>query len=817
MAILKRILQAGIHPGLDTETRQNVSMLNVFALVMVGYMLVAMASTAPVFGLSISLLLLFSWALLSACCIYLNHRRYYQLARNLFSESYLFNVALASVAVSSVNYMDIRIVCVAFMVISSVTFPHSSRWIYVHQAVMLVNAVFLQEIVAGLHFLFGYGFLYPLTPAFIPYMVLAMVALGMIVVLNKRRTQYAHSMAETTRALAAVQQQSQEMEVQQEELRQNNEELFATQEQMRQTQQVLLVQARELEEKGMLIARQHRLEQSAARVAELSRWGAGMDLQAWGAPILDYLATAVGATHASLYVAEAEAPNHLLRQVAGHAIPVNGAAEIHEGEGLLGQCLKDRQDRYLVLDDKLDTYVATSLVSVVPRHYYIQPLVYQGQVYGALELVALEAISEEHMNLLSTACAAIAANLQSAVANQRIRLLLNETQQKNQQLQQHEEELRQNYEELKAAQEEMTRAQLELERLNENLEQRVAERTAALEHAMDEVKATQNQLVLREKMVTLGVLVAGVAHEINTPIGAVRASADNLLDNLPTVVSGFPALLQRMPQRLTGELTALLDKLLAPSADKAPLTSREQRQLRKALAQHLEERGVPEPETYAQTLVESGYRHDTLEEITLLTSEYSREVSQLIYAVCQIRANVENISIASDKTKKIVYALKNYSRAERSEYYVAVDLAQNIDTILTLYQGQMKQGVEVEFDVLARPIVLANPDALGQIWTNLISNSLQAMKYHGQMRIVLDQQAGQAIVRIVDNGPGVPEELQQKIFEPFFTTKGAGEGTGLGLDICKKILETYGGYIELESRPGQTEFRVLLPLAGGEA
>jgi signal transduction histidine kinase len=139
-------------------------------------------------------------------------------------------------------------------------------------------------------------------------------------------------------------------------------------------------------------------------------------------------------------------------------------------------------------------------------------------------------------------------------------------------------------------------------------------------------------------------------------------------------------------------------------------------------------------------------------------------------------------------------------------------LTEGIETILTLYQNQLKQGVEVIRNYRDLPPILCYPDELNQVWTNLIHNALQAMANRGTLILEVTQVAAQAQISITDSGSGIPPEIKSKIFEPFFTTKPPGEGSGLGLDIVKKIITKHGGQITVESQPGRTTFSVLLPI-----
>jgi len=160
----------------------------------------------------------------------------------------------------------------------------------------------------------------------------------------------------------------------------------------------------------------------------------------------------------------------------------------------------------------------------------------------------------------------------------------------------------------------------------------------------------------------------------------------------------------------------------------------------------------------------------------------------------------------------VVFALKTYSRYDQSGEKITVNLTEGIETVLTLYQNQLKQGVEVIRNYAEIPLVSCYPDELNQVWINLIHNALQAMDNRGSLTIDVTQENQQAKISITDSGCGIPEEIKGKIFEPFFTTKSAGEGSGLGLDIVQKIINKHLGCITVESQPGRTTFSVFIPI-----
>jgi signal transduction histidine kinase len=142
-----------------------------------------------------------------------------------------------------------------------------------------------------------------------------------------------------------------------------------------------------------------------------------------------------------------------------------------------------------------------------------------------------------------------------------------------------------------------------------------------------------------------------------------------------------------------------------------------------------------------------------------------------------------------------------------------VDVAASLDTVLGLYGSQIREGIEVQRDLAPTPPVAGHVDELVQVWTNLIHNAMYAMQGRGRLQLASQVQDGCVVVRITDSGPGVPPALHDKIFEPFFSTKPRGEGTGLGLHICRQIITKHGGTLGLDSEPGRTTFHVRLPLA----
>ncbi|MCS6904924.1 MAG: ATP-binding protein [Bacteroidia bacterium] len=334
-------------------------------------------------------------------------------------------------------------------------------------------------------------------------------------------------------------------------------------------------------------------------------------------------------------------------------------------------------------------------------------------------------------------------------------------------------------------------------------------KTHELEQAYRELKATQAQLIQSEKMAALGQLIAGVAHEINTPLGAINAAGSVLDKLLPQVLSKQPELFKTF----TPELEYLFQQFVNQSLEGSQsLSSREERQYIREITEFLRANNVEKANSLAIKLVKAGVYKNYEPYLPLFLQENSEAIIELAFNIGRLRVNINNIILAVAKTQKIVFALKSYSYKSSSEYPEPYNIAKNLDTILTIYHNQLKHGIQTAVDIPADiPEIDAYVDELNQVWTNIIHNAIQAMQGKGELNIQVRSENGEVVVNIQDNGPGIPEELQEKIFEPFFTTKKQGEGSGLGLDICRKIVQKHNGKISVQSQPGNTIFSVHLP------
>jgi two-component system, NtrC family, sensor kinase len=342
-----------------------------------------------------------------------------------------------------------------------------------------------------------------------------------------------------------------------------------------------------------------------------------------------------------------------------------------------------------------------------------------------------------------------------------------------------------------------------------------------------ELEASQKQLVQSDKMITLGTMLAGVAHEINTPLGAIKANSENILESLRGLILKLNPSLSHLT---LDELQASLRILELSKESTTPFSSREARALRKKVISLLEERNLSNVDLLTDFIVELNLVEALERKEEILFSPGLEKVLSLAYDLHGIRKKSTVIQTSAERVSKIVKSLKSFMHFDQNEKKVPADLTEGMETVLIILHNKIKMGIEVTKnygeDV---PQILCFPDELNQVWTNLIHNAIQAMDEKGSLQIDIEKvpnpkgnpdidkrnpnYTGEYIsVSIQDSGSGIPPEIREKIFQAFFTTKPAGEGSGLGLHIIGKILEKHEGALYLESEPGRTRFSVLLPL-----
>ena len=346
--------------------------------------------------------------------------------------------------------------------------------------------------------------------------------------------------------------------------------------------------------------------------------------------------------------------------------------------------------------------------------------------------------------------------------------------------------------------------------LNEQLEQRVIKRTSQLNDKVTELTRTREELVHSEKMAALGQLVAGIAHEVNTPLGAIRSSAETLSRIIVPTLEQFPKLFEVLAPEQQEIFFTLIEYSLQ---NQTILTTKEKRAAKKILIAELEQYGIEDPRNFSNTFISLGIVEDIKQYLPLLQNVHKDFIFDFAYDLSTFSRSTGNIHTAVERASKVIFALKTFSRYDSSGEKTITNLQEGLETVLTLYGNQMKSDIRLIKEYEHVPHILAYPDEINQIWTNIFHNALQAMDYKGTLKVSLSQQDNYAVIAISDSGTGIPPEIQEKMFTPFFTTKSAGEGNGLGLDIVRKIVDNHDGKIEVSTEVGKgTCFSIWLPM-----
>lgn len=552
------------------------------------------------------------------------------------------------------------------------------------------------------------------------------------------------------------------------------------------------------------------IEARTTNLAVALRWHETSTLENWGEKALLEIQRnypELRLMQSTLFARQEANDKPYLKQIGGLALPTDTPRSLRWTEGLVGQVAKTQ--RVITFATDTDTRgPESSFFRLRGQTLNIVPLVYNDRTVGVWEYLSMVAKGHLPVDIQNKVATTLATQLAGALSQERISALLLEAQQKNQALELKEADLQLKLDELNKAQKKLELVQKDLERSNENLEENVMERTRELEAAMQHLQSTQSQLIAAEKMASLGQLIAGVAHEINTPIGAVKAAGTNIMDILPALLDQGSTLIPHLPNEAREQTTAILKAFLANTVI---LSAKEERAKKRAYSKALQAEGYEDCYSIVDSLIAAGFYADPSPYMPLLTGPSGEQILQYLAGQGQLIRNLRNILLAANKTAKVVYALKSYSHSHEADETSKVNLMETIETVLILYHNQLKRGVEVTTDLVEVPAVKGNPDELSQVWTNIIHNAVQAMDHKGHLHVKLRDEGEFAQIQISDNGKGIPQDIQEKIFEPFFTTKRRGEGTGLGLDICRKIVEKHKGRIYVKSQPGETIFFIELP------
>jgi signal transduction histidine kinase len=334
--------------------------------------------------------------------------------------------------------------------------------------------------------------------------------------------------------------------------------------------------------------------------------------------------------------------------------------------------------------------------------------------------------------------------------------------------------------------------QTEVNALNRDL----SEERDQLTHALRRLESAQTRLVENEKMATQGQLAAGVAHELNNPVAAIQRAADFMTKDVSALVARHPDVV-------------VLSAVLGNAVTRPPLSTREERRLRSELTEALggDERlarrlvrvGIDSAEAYRQHL-------------DAMSSKNPETNLRDIEHYYRLGASLKNIQTCAERITALVKSLRSYARTKH-EITAGVDVRTGLEETLLLFGHEMRR-IEVIRHYGDLPGIQCHPGEINQVWTNLVSNAIEAMQGEGTLTLEAAAPGPDRIeVRVTDSGAGIQPENLEHIFDVNFTTRQgpAAFGLGIGLPICREIIDRHGGSLAVESRPGRTTFTVALP------
>jgi signal transduction histidine kinase len=334
----------------------------------------------------------------------------------------------------------------------------------------------------------------------------------------------------------------------------------------------------------------------------------------------------------------------------------------------------------------------------------------------------------------------------------------------------------------------------------------------------DRIRESARIETQRDKMMALGKLSAGLAHELNNPAAAAQRATASLRETLETVRDASIRLARHALSIEQRELILHFERKAGQYTPTIPADPLAQSDREERITAWLEARRVPDAWKIAPVLADVGVEIPKLE--SLASQVGDAVLADAVVRIASLVTIARLIGEIENSTKRIsdlVRAIKEYSYMDQADMQ-EVDLHQGLESTLTILHHRLKNGIKVvrTYDEKL-PRICAFGGELNQVWTNLISNAIEAMQGKGELRVRTARDLDRVLVEIGDNGPGISPDVLPHIFEPFFTTKSVGEGTGLGLDTVGRIIRNHHGEIRVSSKPGDTRFQVCLPITQPKA
>ena len=356
----------------------------------------------------------------------------------------------------------------------------------------------------------------------------------------------------------------------------------------------------------------------------------------------------------------------------------------------------------------------------------------------------------------------------------------------------------------KRTEERLKRNQEELKQINDTLEQKVIENT---QKNLDLSKS----IVEQEKMATVGEIAAGIAHDLNTPLGAIRVGSEIALTTLKQLISNRLFNLNRDDFEFVLKLS---EQINTDGISGGLQSKKEQKEVLEYLSQ------LPEPpndrvEELADWFIKSRITITNPSLINqVITKKDPHQLLQTLHQIQVMQKILNTIHVSVDKASKVIKDVRSFIKEDSVVQRGKINLRDNIDTVLNIFNYELKKNVNLEIAVDPTIHIDGYDIKLFQLWSNLIKNALDAMDGQENKQLWISSQlsGNKVIVDICNNGPDIELAIQKKVFDKFFTTKQHKSGTGLGLSIVKNVLEDHGGSIRLDSGNGKTCFSVTLPV-----